>query len=73
MAVQITIRGEIVFVVNVYSPSGKDQAQLCDVLKDDMERAEEDRAISTFHATAHTYFTLFLAMDQQVLDLFGDV
>ena len=33
--------------------------QLCDVLENDMERAEEERAISAFHATAHTYFYTF--------------
>ncbi|CAI5702020.1 unnamed protein product [Peronospora effusa] len=32
------------------------QTQLCDVLEDDMERAEEERAISSFYAAAHTYF-----------------
>ena len=36
-----------------------DQAQLCDVLEDDMERAEEEKAISAFHATVHTYFYTF--------------
>ena len=35
------------------------QAQLWDVLEDDMERVEEKRAISAFHATAHTYFYNF--------------
>ena len=33
-----------------------DQAQLCDVLEDDMEQAEEERAILASHATAHIYF-----------------
>ncbi|CAI5717474.1 unnamed protein product [Peronospora effusa] len=32
------------------------QAQLCDVLEDDMERAEEERVISVFHVAAHKYF-----------------
>ena len=48
-----------------------DQAQLCDVLEDDMERAKEERAISAFHATAHTNSTLCLVANQQVLDLTG--
>ena len=48
-----------------------DQAQLCDVLEDDMERVEEERAISAFHATAHTNSTLCLVANQQVLDLTG--
>ena len=48
-----------------------DQLQLCDVLEDDMERAEEERSISAFHATAHTYFTLCLAAYQQIRDLIG--
>ena len=114
MAVQITIGGATVLVVNVYTLSGKaerealfeyfrhyllehndpmflggnsdctlaprldrsfvsppdrhnslalrrliDQAQLCDVLKDDLGRQQEERAISAFHATAHTYFLHF--------------
>ena len=33
-----------------------DQAQLCDVLEDDMMRAEEERSISAFYASAHIYF-----------------
>ena len=32
------------------------RAQLSDVLDDDMEQAEDERAIAHFHATAHTYF-----------------
>ena len=47
------------------------QAQLCDVLEDDIERAEEERVISVFHATAHTYFYTFPGTDQQVLVLTG--
>ena len=31
-----------------------DQAQLCDVLEDDMEQAEEERVISAFHAHFYT-------------------
>ena len=34
------------------------RAHLSDVLGDDMERAEKDRNIAGFYATAHTYFTL---------------
>ena len=33
------------------------RAQLSDVLDDDMEQAEDERAIAHFHAKAHTYFT----------------
>ena len=36
-----------------------DQAQLCDVHEEDMERAKEERAISAFHATTYTYFYTF--------------
>ena len=47
------------------------QAQLCDVLEDDMERADEERAISPFMRRRTPIFTLCLVTDQQILDLTG--
>ncbi|TDH69029.1 hypothetical protein CCR75_009501 [Bremia lactucae] len=41
------------------------RAQLCNILEFDMERAEKERTISTFHAAAHSSLTLCPASMRQ--------
>ncbi|CAI5703594.1 unnamed protein product [Peronospora effusa] len=48
------------------------QAQLCDVLEDDMEREEEIEPIQPFMRRCLHIYTLCLAVDKPVLDLIGD-
>ncbi|CAI5712600.1 unnamed protein product [Peronospora destructor] len=47
------------------------RTQLSDVLEDEMEQAEEERAISAFHAAVHTYFYTYQAVAPPVLGLIG--